>query len=181
MKDGYVNRRDAQSGVTLIEMMVALAIFALIGMAGFSMLDQVLRTQSRTEGRLEALGDLQRAMYLVGLDAAMAEGRSLVASDTGVEFVRSGGVRLRYALTGGVLRRAVSDLQGRVLADQPLIKAVQMVQWRYLDGQSWLEAWPPAATVPGFGLPPNPRALELVVSVAGGQVRRVFPLPVDVP
>ncbi len=176
-----MTRRAPDAGVTLIEMMVALAIFALIGTAGFSMLDQVLRTQSRTEGRLEALGDLQRAMYLVGLDASMAQGRSLVASDGGVGFMRSGGVGLRYALTGDVLRRAVTDAQGRVLADQPLIKAVQAVQWRYLNGQDWLDAWPPAATVPGFGLPPNPRALELVVTLAGGQVRRVFPLPADVP
>ncbi|MES2665535.1 MAG: type II secretion system protein GspJ [Pseudomonadota bacterium] len=173
--------RNAQSGVTLIEMMVALAIFALIGTAGFSMLDQVLRTQSRTEGRLEALGDLQRGLYLVGLDAAMAEARSVAGSGEAVAFLRSGGVGVRYGLQDGVLRRGLTDAQGRGLADQPLIKGVQAVQWRYLDGSIWAEAWPPVARVPGFDAPPNPRALELVVTLAAGQVRRVLPLPVDIP
>lgn len=173
--------RDAQSGVTLIEMMVALAIFALIGTAGFSMLDQVLRSQSRTEGRLEALGDLQRGLYLVGLDTAMTQGRSMAGSGGAVTFLRSGGVGVGYALRDGVLRRGLTDAQGRGMADQPLIQGVQAVQWRYLDGSMWVDAWPPVASVPGFDAPPNPRALELVMTLSGGQVRRVLPLPVDLP
>lgn len=114
--------RTPEAGVTLIEMMVALAIFALIGTAGFSMLDQVLRTESRTDGRLETLGDMQRALYLLGLDASMAEGRSLRASPEAVGFARGGGATLRYAVAEGVLRRRVLDGQGRRLADQPLIR-----------------------------------------------------------
>ena len=65
------------------------------------MLDQVLRSQSRTEGRLEALGDLQRGLYLVGLDTAMAQGRSMAGSGGAVTFLRSGGVGVGYALRDG--------------------------------------------------------------------------------
>ena len=48
--------RDTEAGLTLVEVLVALALFSLIGLAGFTMLDNILRVQSGTQGRLERLG-----------------------------------------------------------------------------------------------------------------------------
>ena len=115
--DAAPARRTATAGFTLVEVLVALAIFALIGVAGFSMLDQVLRTQRLTDGRLERLAEMQRAMHMITLDFAQARGASLTAraGDTGAEvgFSRNavdaagGSVGLVYALRDGVLMRDV--------------------------------------------------------------------------
>jgi len=53
--------RDQEAGVTLIEMLVALSLFALVGIASFTTLDTILRVRERTDGRLEHLAQLDRA------------------------------------------------------------------------------------------------------------------------
>jgi len=56
------------AGFTLIEVMVSLALFALIAVAGMTLLDGIIGVQSRTEGRLDRLADMQRAMFVVSSD-----------------------------------------------------------------------------------------------------------------
>ena len=56
------------AGFTLVEMLVALALFAAIGLAGFTVLDTVVRVRGGTEGRLERLGEIDRALALLTLD-----------------------------------------------------------------------------------------------------------------
>ena len=166
--------RDPTAGVTLIEMVVALAIFALIGGAGYSMLDQVLRTDARTSGRLDRLGDLQRALLLVGQDFAQAGAHS-VAQDGGDVVVARDGVVIRYQLAGTVLRRDVTTA-GENVAEQALVAEVQGVRWRWLDGRSgWVSDLAPGG---GQERRHNPRAIEMVLALPGGQeVRRVAVLP----
>lgn len=166
--------RDPTAGVTLIEMVVALAIFALIGGAGYGMLDQVLRTDARTSGRLEGLGDLQRALFLAGQDFTQAEAHSVVQDDGGLTVGRDGAA-IRYDLAGGMLRRVVTDDGGRT-AEQVLVTGVQALRWRWLmTRQGWVPDLPPAA---GPQRPRNPQAVEMVLLLPGGQeVRRVAVLP----
>ena len=57
-----------RNGFTLIEVIIALSLFALIGVAGFSMLSGVLQTQERTDGRLQRLSDIQRAVFVISAD-----------------------------------------------------------------------------------------------------------------
>ena len=170
-------RRDPAAGVTLIEMVVALAIFALIGGAGYSMLDQVLRTDARTSGRLERLGDLQRTLFLVGQDFAQAEAHSVV-QDGGLTLGRDGAV-IRYHLAGAVLRRDLIDAAGARQAEQVLVADVLGVSWRYLDGRrGWVSDLPPSGAAQGRAK--NPQAVELVLTLPGGQeVRQVVILPAE--
>ena len=169
--------RDPTHGVTLIEMVVALAIFALIGGAGYSMLDQVLRTEARTSGRLERLGDLQRALFLVGQDFAQAAAHSVAEGDSGLIVGRDPAV-IRYDLAGGVLRRVMTDAAGVVQAEQALVAGVQGLRWRYLEARrGWVADLP---AVVGQGRLRNPPAVEMVLMLPGGQeVRRVAVLPAE--
>lgn len=163
-------------------MMIALALFALIGSAGFAMLDQVLRSANRSEGRLEALSERQRALHLVLLDFAMADPRSLTTGPLTITRASSRGrLTLHYRLSGTTLHRALSDANGRPLADQALLTGVESLTWRYLSpAGGWSPVWP-ADPVQTLTTPANPRAVELVVTLADGQgqLRRVAPLPAD--
>ena len=64
-----------RNGFTLIEVIIALSLFALIGVAGFSMLSGVLQTQERTDGRLRRLSDIQRAVFVISADLDQVSGR----------------------------------------------------------------------------------------------------------
>jgi general secretion pathway protein J len=177
-------RRQTDAGVTLIEMMVALALFALIGSAGFAMLDQVLRTQRGTEGRLEQLSARQRALHVIQSDFMMALPRSFRAEETGVSLDRStatGGVHLTYHLADGVLHRNLADEDGKALSNQALLPDIEAVNWRFLTGGGvWSEVWP-VDPVQTLATPRNPRAVELVLELQdrAGSLRRVALLPAD--
>lgn len=184
------SRRQPDAGFTLIEVLVALALFALISGAGFAMLDQVLRTQSRTEGRLEALAGMQRAMHLFTSDFLQARGQSFTAEPgtqgPTITFRRNaadlgeGAVRLDYLVQDGVLIRIVSRKSGPPIARQALLPGVDAADWRFYDTQAgWLADWPPPGQLPGTS-PPDPRAVELRLTLAGGQaLRRIALLPRD--
>jgi general secretion pathway protein J len=190
--------RDATAGFSLVEVLVALVLFALIGMAGFSMLDQVLRTQRLTEGRLERLAEMQRMMHLVTLDFTQARGQSLrlEAAETGETLslrrnateASGGSVALSYLLVDGVLTRTVATRAGVDPARQPLLHDVAAVAWQfYQTGTGWGNVWPPADSASPPGQPtPNPSAVELTVTLAaaegaeGAQLRRVVILPAEV-
>jgi general secretion pathway protein J len=158
-----MNRR-ADAGFSLIEVLVALALFAMIGGAGLSVLDQILRTQAQTEGRLDRLADLQRMMHLVTLDFSQAAPGTVRGDGAGVA---AGDIR--YALTDGVLRRTVGP------AVQDLLAGAVAVDWQYLDqDRIWGGQWPPANAVPGAEL----RAVALMVVLDGDrQLRRVVAVP----
>ena len=177
-------RRDPSAGVTLVEVLVALALFALIGAAGFSVLDQVIRVQDRTDGRLQRLAQVQRTMQVLAQDFMQAEGGSLGFGDGAVAFRRSAGpgeIAVRYALEDGALVRTIagrgSDAQGR----QTLLPGVAALRWGFLDGDlRWGPDWPPPASEGPQG---NPRAVSLDMLLQGsglsGDLRRVAVLPAD--
>lgn len=178
--------RDPTAGVTLIEVLVALALFALIGTAGFAVLDQVLRVQSGTEGRLDHLAELQRAMHLTTRDFMQAEGGSLTFTDGVLTFRRPGGgaggsdeIAVSYGLEDGTLVRSLSGSRSEAPARQALIGGVETLSWTfYAPGAGWVETWPSTPETPG-----NPAAVALDVTLGGaalsGHLRRVAILPAE--
>lgn len=89
-----------EAGFTLVEMLVALAIFALLATAGVGLLRASVDTQSAVERRLYDLGSLGRAHALLASDIGQAVERptrsgggtrpAFVGEPGRMEFVRAG-------------------------------------------------------------------------------------------
>ncbi|WP_017444452.1 type II secretion system minor pseudopilin GspJ [Gayadomonas joobiniege] len=60
--------KQANSGFTLIEMLLAFTIFALMGMAGFSILNNTVNSNEASIKHSEALNKLQRSMLIIERD-----------------------------------------------------------------------------------------------------------------
>jgi general secretion pathway protein J len=170
--------------VTLVEALVALVIFALIGAAGLTVLDQILRVQSATEGRLQHLAAMQRTMHLVSQDFMQATGGSLRFADGAVAFRRdaaAGQLAVRYGLEDATLVRRVAGGFGGPSARQELLDGVTGVAWRFYGPDvGWIDRWPPGPLGPRR----NPAAIALDLSLAdaplAGRLRRIALLPGDV-
>jgi general secretion pathway protein J len=175
--------RDRAAGVTLVEMLVALVLFALIAVAGFTVLDQVVRVQDGTQGRLDRLAQMQRSMHILTQDLMFASGSSLSSADGAVSFRRSaadGEMSVRYDVEDATLVRSVSGALGARPARQPLLTGVRAFGWSFLDAnRQWNARWPAAPNGPKG----NPAAVALDLALAGpglsGELRRVAILPAE--
>lgn len=173
--------RQQDAGLTLVEMLVALVLFALVGLASFGMLDAIIKTRDRTEGRLDAVVQLDRALAIFSRDLGQSlPDRSLADGllafslyDTGTQ------ISLTYRVQDGVLWRSMqTDLTAAAL-DQQVINGIEAADWRFLDpAGSWVDTWPPPdGTDPADG---GPRAIEMRLTLAGDDgrtLRRVVELP----
>lgn len=174
--------RQPQAGFTLIEVLVSLALFALIAGAGLSVLDQVLRAQRQTDARLERLGALQRMMHLVQRDLAESTAGTVQGDDLQLSLGRpvdTGALTISYGTDNGQMARVIVQGEGATTA-QVLLPEVAALYWQYLDGAAvWHDSWPPA-----FGAgPPDLRAvgMTLALSPAGEELRRVVAVPQTLP
>jgi general secretion pathway protein J len=178
-----------QRGVALLELVVAVAIFALIAVAAYAALDAVTRSRKATADAGERLAELQLAVALFERDLHEALPRSirggsgerqpaLAGSATTLELSHSGPASLRVRTQSDVSRSAwlVSDRRllrlrwdvlDRAASSQPrprqMLTGVESLQLRYRDSQgAWRENWPPRD---GPDADPDrlPRAIEFVL------------------
>lgn len=187
-----------QRGFTLLELLVALAIFALLGVAAYAGLDVVLDAKARIETRADQLGRLQMLFVLMGRDIEQAADRGvrdnfgdplppMFGNDTALEFTRagwrnpaglrrSGFQRVAYGYGDETLTRASWDVLDRAQDSEPrsarLLGGVSALEIRYLDGAGeWRSEWP-AASGAGTTLP---RAIEVTLDVKDwGRITRLF-------
>ncbi|QFI39280.1 type II secretion system protein GspJ [Moritella marina ATCC 15381] len=71
-----------ETGFTLIEMMIAIAIFALLSLGAYQVLQGVLRSDEISRERGDALKQLQRAMVIVERDFQQMNARNNRSDDT---------------------------------------------------------------------------------------------------
>ncbi len=173
--------RQAEAGVTLIEVLVSLAIFAVIGIAWLSVLNTVARTGERTDGRVERLAEIDRAFLVIRRDLAEIAASGTRLADGALTFRRlapDGALQMTYRLQDTTLIREITRDTAAPVA-QHMLTGVASMEWQLLDaGRRWVAAWPP----PGAdGQRPGAAQLTLDLWRAGldrpQTVTRLFPLP----
>lgn len=175
-----------ERGFTLVEMLVALSIFAAIAAMGVALLRSSVDTQDAVQERLKAMGGINRLRAVMANDLAQAVQRStrgpageaipaFIGSSNGFAFVHGGAgaldgsprpnlERVGYAFVGNEWRRATQPmLDGTALGDgDRLVDEVAAVAVRYRDERgNWNENW---TSEPGDRLP---RAVEVRLTRTG--------------
>lgn len=191
-----------QSGMTLLEITVALALFALISAAAFGGLQSVLQARAAVAQEARELNEMQLAWQLIENDLSQVIARSVrnefgltqpaFALDTNqrlwlgltragwdnpLDQPRSHLQRVQYRKDQDRLLRGywfVLDGFDQQPREAQLFSNVSALRVRVLDhtGQ-WQTRWPP----PGAADHVLPRAVEIAFETPGwGEIRRLFPL-----
>ncbi|WP_073524741.1 type II secretion system protein GspJ [Pseudomonas fluorescens] len=177
---------NKQAGFTLLELVIALAIFALLGLASGRLFDTVVRAQQGTASHEQELRRLQRAIAVIERDALQVASSVFALGPTTLQLLRthwrnpqdlprSERQQVLYRLDNQVLWRESRGLESSRVERQKLLEDVRLLNWRLFDPDTgWSNVWPVgrgAAQTP-------PQALELVLSVGRfEQIRRVLLLP----
>ena len=191
--------KGKQQGLTLIEIMVALAIFALVALAASVGLHSVLTSLQQTKKNAQNLRSLQYTMSLLQQDLSQAmplgskQSVSTAAfyrlkSQNGFTFIRGGNInpdgrekrsqllRISYILTQHQLYRVVAlwGAQNNYGGKQLLLTGVKQIHWLFVDAKGHRFSYWPA----------NGYDQDLPVAVImnldlgkKGQLHRVFYLP----
>ena len=179
-----------QNGFTLIEMMVALLIFAMLAAAGVSLLTFSVRAQAAATERLDAVANDQRMASLLASDLAQAlpritrdtiganqpafSGTNGVGTVPMLRYVRGGWTnpdgnprasiqRVEIALDQGRLERRTYAMVDGATAGPAMVLAdnVENVRLRYRDKGVWAASWQDPAPAS------MPKAVELIVKRQG--------------
>jgi general secretion pathway protein J len=194
------------AGFTLLELLVALAIFSLVAVMSYEGLKSVLNQQAATEVQADALAQLQKVYLLLQRDIEQVVPRPVrdefgdeqpaLAGDDALQLTRGGwsnpAGRLRSSLqrvgyayedrelvrySWAVLDRAQDSEPQR----QPLIGDIEEMTIRYLaNNNEWQEQWPdPLASEDGtVAATTLPRAVEMTLDHERfGPLVWVFRLP----
>ena len=164
-----------QRGFTLLEVLIAISIFAFLALGTYRMLTSVLASDEATRRHELQLRELQRAFAVLEQDLAQVGSRPIrdafgdlrpalvgEAEPAAMEFSRLGWrnplgsprsnwQRVRWQLVGNVLQRSYWPVLDQAVDSQPLpqkvLTDVRSLQLRYLDREgNWQTEWPPAQT-----------------------------------
>lgn len=177
-----------QSGFTLLELVIAIAIFALLGLASWTLFDGVVRVQQGMATHERELRSLQRAVSVIERDLLHITEQPIVLEQTQLRWQRSNWRNpldqprserqtLSYRLENNALWR---DSQGEgtsIVQRQKLLDDVRHLSWRLFDSQrGWRSDWPTAKDAKA------PLAVEMQVSAGRFEaIRRVLLLPGALP
>ena len=190
-----------QNGFTLLELLVAIAVFAVLGVMSVGALTSVLRADDGIRAQQQRLAELQFAVGLIERDLSQAVLRpvrdafgdpvaAVNARRGSLSFTRGGrpnpmGLkrsnleRVTYRRQGNALTRTGSPVLDAAPGEEPestrLLDNVEDLRVRWLTaGGRWLEFWPPA----DGGIDTWPAAAEVRLSFPDrGTITRLIPMP----
>lgn len=182
-------------GFTLLELLVALAVFAIMATAAYSGLSNVLFTRAAVEQQNRQLAAVQLAVFRLEQDIQQAVPRGVrdeygdpqpalrggdllddvliltrAGWDNPLDQPRATLQRVAYRLREGRLWRLHWDVldRGGPLAPREtlLIDQVREFRARFLDqNEEWRTDWPPPADTAADDHPPNPNKLPRAVEI----------------
>ena len=199
-----MKRATRRSGFTLIELVVAIAIFSVMAVFAYQGLRNFIAMRAKIEAHEGTFIELVTAFNLLEQDFASALPRP-VRDELGAAVAAvngSGGPTPTFALTcqsawaplkeaGSDLRRveyrldhdtlirrtwAVLDrLPDSKYTERALLRGLARIELQYFDTIQWVDAWPRTRGAPG--LAQLPRAVSVVVNFTDGRrIERVFML-----
>ena len=195
--------RLQRHGFTLVEVLVAVFIFALLMAVAYGSVNTLLRTRDGLSEQNGRLRDLQFAIGVLERDLRAAISRpvregygerepALVGSRDALAFTRAGYAnplgqerarieRVGYAWRDATLSRASFAVLDRTPATAPLARDllgdVRRIGFRYFDGQQWRDQWPPGGVTPR-PMRALPRAVEFSIETEDfGTLLRLVDLP----
>ncbi len=183
------SRKAAGAGFTLVELLIALLLFALLSAAATALLSFGVDARARSSERLDELAALTRTRALLTADLAQAAPR-LWRGDTGLSqpaFASDGSagtsllrfVRRGWRNDGGAPRSSLQRVEYRHVGDRLerlswprvdggvpnapaiLLAGLTQVRLRYYYGGGWRDGWVPQRR------DSMPDAVELTVSGKG--------------
>tara|TARA_R110002167_G_scaffold26589_6_gene91562 strand:- start:508 stop:1233 length:726 start_codon:yes stop_codon:yes gene_type:complete len=164
-------RRNAQKGFTLLEVLLAIGVTAMIGLGSWQILNSAIRASESTQTRLAELNALQKTMLIISRDLRQVMSRSIrdgfgdyqPALTTKNEFyilefsrvgwrnpmddVRSNIQRVAYELNENKLIRHYWDVLDRSQDSSPiskeLLSEVDSISLRFVNKNGgWTDEWP---------------------------------------
>jgi general secretion pathway protein J len=175
---------NKQTGFTLLELVIAMAIFALLGLASWTLFDGVVRMQQGSVAHERELRNLQRAIAVIERDVLHVTPQPVVLQQTQLQWQRgswrnpldlprSERQELSYRLTDGALWRESRAEGSTVVQQQKLLDDVRELRWRLFEARTgWRSDWPTGPNVKA------PLAVEMQLSAGRYQaIRRVMLLP----
>lgn len=197
------NPAARSAGFTLLELLVAISVFAIMSIMAYGGLSQIISNNTIASGALDRMQALQHTMYTLTRDFYQIEERNIRDEygntqpyllsnnlDTIIEFTRNGrrnpaGLlrsnlqRVAYQLQDNKLIRLSWPQLDRAPGTEPyrseLLTDVNKFTVRYQDSKAeWHEQWPPLNTAPG-AITARPAAIEISLKLKDwGELKRLY-------
>ncbi|WP_330985791.1 MULTISPECIES: type II secretion system minor pseudopilin GspJ [Enterobacterales] len=181
-----------QHGFTLIEVMIAMAIFSLLSLLAYHILSASVKSSEIAQEHTARLAEIQTAFSLLERDFIQILPRQtddekafLSTTKTSLSFTTIGSysaaaplsasdlARATWTFTDNTLTRSAQSLPSRPNASRItpfiLLTGVNSLHWRFYSSE-WTDSW---SKTDAF-----PKVIELVVTLEDmGEIRRLFLLP----